>query len=208
MSATEMTGQHYLSLSAQPELVDWMNRANFEEGEPLYTRAKLPNESIFFKIRYRRRDSKGFHFRVDGPIYKVQRRESLRLPIPPGMPSRVRWLDEKLGALEGTVADLSEGGIGIRLELQKLATEKFPSLRELQHWHAGARLERVHIEIEWIPPLLIEQSLVLRHIREVSSAKVARYWALGCEWTDRDPTSMKRISSLIFEESFRYIGRI
>lgn len=75
----------------------------------------LPQAMIFFKVRLKGIEDRGFRFEIPGRIYKVQRRKDMRFSIQDGYVVKVEFKDPLFPSkrMARNVIDLSAGGLAI-----------------------------------------------------------------------------------------------
>lgn len=166
-------------------------RGGFEE---ILFSLHLPTDIIFFKAEIRRGESGFFTARVKVPIFKIQRREALRLPITSDASKTVKITVTGAPTLSAELINVSEGGIGISI------TDKsdFDSL--------SATKTPVGIVFE-VNGLRVNTSAMVRHGFEAGSTMVKKTYRLGLSFKDMDPKMKERLSQLVFEESAKFLGR-
>ncbi len=154
----------------------------------------LPTDIIFFKAEPRRGETGYFNARVKPPIFKVQRRQTLRLPISPDKASAVVIRLDSDHTIGAELLNLSEGGVGIAVRDQKdhdlltKATKPFSILFDV----FGVR---------------IECQATARHGSQAGSTMVKKSFRVGVAFEGMDPKMKTRLSQLVFEESSKFIGR-
>lgn len=165
-----------------------------EACEEILFSLQLPTDIIFFKAELRRGESGYFTARVKAPLFKIQRRESLRLPIS-GNSSKVVHIQPKSGpAVRAELVNLSEGGIAISMtaksDYESLAADKSPVM--------------ISFEVNGIS---VTTEALVRHGFEAGSTMVKKAFRLGIAFKDMDPKLRERLSQLVFEESAKFLGR-
>lgn len=153
----------------------------------------LPTDVIFFKGELRKGDSTYFNARIKDALYKVQRREALRLPVPG---ARTVLMEPAVGAgYSAELQNISEGGIGVvfrvKSEFEAVAAVKDPV--KLTFTAFG---------------LAVTAVAAVRHGSEVGTTLAKKSYRLGFSFTEIDPKLQTQISQLVFEESAKYLGRI
>lgn len=160
-------------------------------GEILFS-LHLPTDVIFFKGEHRVEDRDVFVVRIAQPIFKVQRREALRLPVPGSPPVTVTLPDGHRYAAE--LLNISEGGIGV-LFRDKAAFDAVSSAK-------GA----FDIAFTAFGTAAVAKA-VAKHGAEVGSALVKKSFRLGMAYREINPKLRAELSQLVLEESAKYLGR-
>lgn len=165
-----------------------------ESCEEIMFSLQLPTDIIFFKAELRRGETGYFTARVKAPIFKIQRRESLRLPISGSSPRTVRIQLPAGPSVNAELVNLSEGGISISIGekagFDSLVVNKAP----------------VQISFEVNGISVVTQAFV-RHGFEAGSSMVKKAYRLGLAFKDMEPKLKDRLSQLVFEESAKFLGR-
>lgn len=166
-------------------------RGGFEE---ILFSLHLPTDIIFFKAEIRRGESGFFTARVKIPVFKIQRREALRLPIPTGASRTIQITVTGAPTLNAELVNISEGGVGISMtdkaEFDSLSATKTP----------------VSIAFE-VSGIRVNTTAMVRHGFEAGSSMVKKTYRLGLAFKDMDPKMKERLSQLVFEESAKFLGR-
>jgi hypothetical protein len=160
-------------------------------GEVLFS-LHLPTDVIFFKGEIRKGDESVLNARIKEPLYKVQRRESLRLPVS-GKPVVLISVPGQAD-ISAEIVNVSEGGIGV-LFREKVDFETVSALK------ANVGLAFTVFGI----PVMAQAGI--RHGSEVGSTLVKRSYRLGFSFTDIDAKLKTQLSQLVIEESAKYLGR-
>lgn len=160
-------------------------------GEILFS-LHLPTDVIFFKGELRKGDSTYFNARIKDALYKVQRREALRLPVPG---ARTVLIEPSIGVgYSAELQNISEGGIGVVFRNK----EEFES--------ASALKSPITLTFTAFGLAIVVQAAV-RHGAEVSSTMTKKTYRLGFSFVGIEPKLLVQISQLVFEESAKYLGR-
>jgi hypothetical protein len=160
-------------------------------GEILFS-LHLPTDVVFFKGELREGEGGLFNARIREPLYKVQRRESLRLPVP-GKPV-VELLTAQGGKFSAEVVNISEGGIAIAFR------------RKFDFEVVSALTDPVSITFTAFGIATTAKASV-RHGSEIGSALSGKSYRLGLSFTEIDAKVRTQLSQLVFEESAKYLGR-
>ncbi len=189
----ESSGTVVISVSKEEPGGNTFEKGLYSEGvsEVMFS-LHLPTDVIFFKGEIRLGDSSFFSVRVRTPIFKVQRRVALRLPIPGGAAVKLTVPGGK--DVRASLINLSEGGIGIGMR----SKPDFDSLGPV----TGP--VPIHFEVFGISVAAIA---VIRHRAEVGTAASSKMFRLGMEFTQIESKLQTRLSQLVYEESSKYLGR-
>jgi hypothetical protein len=172
--------------------------AAFERGvtagffEEVLFSLHLPTDVVFFKGEFIPIGPGAFSVRVKDALYKVQRREALRLPVP-GNPS-VRLVLPDGGVRAAELLNVSEGGVGLIFR-DKPSFEVVSKIKE-------------NFTIEFNAfKIAVRATVEVKHSTEVGSAMVRKSFRLGLSFSDLDPRLRTELSQLVLEESSKYLGR-
>lgn len=189
----EASGIVLISISKEEPGGDVFEKGLYAEGisEVMFS-LHLPTDVIFFKGEIRLGDAAYLNARIKTPVFKVQRRVALRLPIQGNSPVMLREPNGR--SIRVSLINLSEGGLGVGLrskpDFDLLATVNVPV--------------PVQFEAFGIP---IVAEAVIRHRTEIGSSVTAKLFRLGMEFTTIDSKLQTRLSQLVYEESSKYLGR-
>jgi len=165
--------------------------ARESKGEVLFS-LHLPTDVVFFKGELRMGDATLFNARINGAVYKVQRRESLRLPVT-GKPTVLIGIPNEVG-YSAEVLNISEGGIGMlfkdRADFAAVSAIKTPI--------------SLTFTVFGIP---VAAKAAVRHGSEIGSTFAKKSYRLGFEFTEIEAKLRTQLSQLVFEESAKYLGR-
>jgi c-di-GMP-binding flagellar brake protein YcgR len=167
-----------------------------EGSDQIHFSLHLPTDIIFFKGELRRGESGTFTARVKEPIYKVQRRRSLRLPIPASQTIMVsfRLASDASKRFQAQLLNLSDGGISL-MSGEETLYQLFPK---------DAKLAQIEFKIG---PLEVAAAGVVRHAMAVGNPGVKDRFRFGVEFAAMDPKLKERVARYVLEESAKYLGR-
>lgn len=154
----------------------------------------LPTDIIFFKGEIRRGETGFFTARVKVPVFKIQRREALRLPISAASPRSVSITSDLGVNYRADLVNISEGGIGISMANKS----EFDALSSIK------TVIGVSFEVNTIQ---INTQAMVRHGFEAGSSMIKKAYRLGLAFKDMEPKMKDRLSQLVFEESAKFLGR-
>lgn len=173
--------------------------AAFEKGvvdgffEEVLFSLHLPTDVVFFKGEFIPAGPGIFNVRVKDALYKVQRREALRLPVS-GHPA-VRLILAGGTVRNAELLNVSEGGVGL-------------IFRDRASFEAvSAAKDDVAISFTAFK-IPVQAKATVKHATEVGSALVRKSFRLGLAFSEIDPLLQTELSQLVMEESAKYLGRI
>jgi c-di-GMP-binding flagellar brake protein YcgR len=169
-----------------------------EAQEEIHFSLHLPTDIIFFKGELRRGESGTFTARVKEPIYKVQRRRSLRLPIPAvaAVAVKFRLASDAAKSYQAQLLNLSEGGLSIMSGVDGL----FKLLQK------DVKLAQIEFAIGGME---IAAAGIVRHSMEISTGSTVKdRFRFGIEFTALDPKLRDRLARYVLEESAKFLGRL
>ncbi len=164
-------------------------RESFEE---ILFSLQLPTDIIFFKAELRRGESGFITARVKVPIFKIQRRLALRLPIPGARTVLIQL--PNAAQISAELVNLSEGGIAVSLNEKS----------EFDLLVATKSLVRITFEVNEIP---VSTSALIRHGFSAGSTMVKKAYRIGIAFQGIDVKLKDRLSQYVFEESAKFLGR-
>ncbi len=156
----------------------------------------MPTDILFFKGEIKRSDHLYLNFKIHAPVYKLQRRLSLRLPVSPDKASKVKihLSADDQQPIEVDLLNVSEGGIAVL----------FGNEATFKILVGGKKLAKVSFELSGIT---VQGSGEVRHTTELlGSRKDARY-RVGIQFTKIDPKLKDQLIRFVLEQSSRYFGR-
>ena len=157
----------------------------------------LPTDLVYFKGEMRRSDATSINFKVEMPIYKLQRRTSLRLPAPSGEAIEVEFAlgIDPTQVYRAKLLNISDGGVGVMFDEIKL--------------HAagkeGTIVHDIRFTISGIPVFAVG---VVRHAFALPGVKVKDKYRWGIQFTQIDAKLKERLSRYTMEASTKFFGRI
>jgi len=160
-------------------------------GEILFS-LHLPTDVIFFKGEPRKGDRTIFNARIKDRVYKVQRREALRLPVPGS--TTVLMTPASGTGFSAELLNVSEGGIGV-------------TFRDKRDYEAVAATKDPFTLVFTAFGLAVTAKASVKHGSEVGSTLVRKSYRLGFSFTEIDPKLRTQLSQIVFEESAKYLGR-
>lgn len=168
----------------------------FEIEDCLFT-LNLPTDVLFFKGKLKRSDESALNFKVNLPIFKIQRRRNLRLPVSGDRYSKVRI---QLSAsdsqpIEAEFLNVSEGGVGVLVQ-NAAVFARLP---------LGKQLAIVSFTIDGNR---YDATGEVRYGEEIGSTLQKRKYKVGIQFVKIDRAQSDRLSHFVFEESAKFFGRL
>lgn len=153
----------------------------------------LPTDVIFFKGSFRRGEAEFLNIRVTTPIFKTQRRHSMRLPVTASESAISLRLDTGK-TIEVEILNFSDGGVGLsvrkKAEYDVLIAIKTPITVSF----------KVH-------GFAVSALAFIRHGFEVGAKGAAKSYRIGMQFAVIDTKLRERLSQIVLEESAKFIGR-
>lgn len=162
--------------------------------DEVFMSVQLPNDLIYFKARVRQSDEVAFSFRVEGHVYKVQRRQAIRLPVPSDMAGPVELkIDGRDEPVRASVLNISVGGVG--LLTADLEVEK--------DFVIGKKVE-LSFQFGTLP---ITAKGNLRYLQAIQGSLISKHLKLGVQFDDVHSKIVDDIHTYVMHESTKYLGR-
>ena len=157
----------------------------------------LPTDLVYFKGEMRRSDATSINFKVVMPIYKLQRRTSLRLPAPSGETIDVQFAlgTDPTQIYRAKLLNISDGGVGVMFDDVKLHSAG----------KEGTIVHDIRFTIGGFPVLAIG---VVRHAFALPGVKVKDKYRWGIQFTQIEAKLKERLSRYTMEASAKFFGRI
>lgn len=160
-----------------------------------YFSISLPHVMIFLKADFIEFNDDGFKFKLPSEIFKVQRRQHFRLPIPDGYVIYLNYQDPAFSEqnCQKKLIDLSEGGLSFQID----------SSEEI-YYRKGMIIENAQFRVRDQEILC---DIEIRYIRAIDELKKSSPVKIGVMYKKIEKTSEKVISSYVFEESRKYFSK-
>jgi len=160
-----------------------------------YFSVSLVRANIFFRSEFLDLDTGGLQFRIPNKVFKVQRRNDVRLPILENFAMKVSFKDPlfPLQEMNKKVLDISAGGLAFMITEDESAI--FPKgliLKDVT-FMIGNRKLTTRAEIS--------------NVRELRDDRNKGYHAVGIHFLDLRPGDAQYIAGYVFEESRKYFMR-
>ena len=163
--------------------------------EEVYMSVQLPNDLIYFKARVRQTDEVSFSFRLDGLIYKVQRRQAIRIPVPSDIAGPVELkVSGRATPITGSVLNISVGGVGVITK--ELTLEK--------DFEIG-KLVEVSFKFGSLP---VRATGNLRYLQPIQGALIGKRLKVGVQFNEIHTKTVDEIHTYVMSESTKYLGRV
>lgn len=195
---TNSQGEYYITIDKNAEAgrFEWQLK-DFGLEECLFS-LSLPTDVLFLKGQWKRPDKNAVHFRLHLPIFKIQRRRNIRLPVTDTHVTKaniqlVRGDDQPIKA---QITNISEGGLGLIVEDES----------DFNKLYVGKKFDLVEFVLI---NMSIHASGEVRYGQEIqANAKVKKKFRIGIQFSNLDPDLQDKIAKFVFEESSKFIGRI
>ncbi|MBC7691943.1 MAG: PilZ domain-containing protein [Methylotenera sp.] len=196
-STFESGSSLYLSVTKGVEEAEFETNLKREGIEECLFSASLPSEVIFFKANLRKSAQGLLHFKLQDPVYKVQRRRSLRMPLG-NAPVHFRLAPSapSLPDLSCLMIDVSDGGFGMTTDDEALS----------QRLVQGVLLEEVAFTLGGRSFVLTAEIMYRKEIPATN--KLKKHFRLGLVFRGIREQDAEYISKFVFEESSRFFGRL
>jgi c-di-GMP-binding flagellar brake protein YcgR len=183
----------YLSLFQDQEEAAFEFKLKQEGIESCLFSVTLPSDVIFFQAEFKRSHRGFMHFKIIEPVYKVQRRKSLRMPLNDVL---LQFSGPSGEALSAKILDISDGGLGLLIEDDKTAAllSKGMILEQVE-FKLGNHAFKFSAEIAY-------------HRQVASTGKLRKHFKLGLRFTNISENDASTITGFILEESSRFFGRL
>lgn len=161
--------------------------------EEVFFSLHLPTDVIFFKGSFRRGDAEFLNVRVNIPIFKTQRRHSMRLPVSASENAiSLRLVTGK--SVDVEMLNFSDGGVGLAIRKKSdydlLVAVKTPITLSFK-----------------VMGLAVTALALVRHGFEVGAPGAIKSYRIGMQFAVIDTKLRERLSQIVFEESSKFIGR-
>jgi c-di-GMP-binding flagellar brake protein YcgR len=162
--------------------------------EEVFMSVQLPNDLVYFKAKVRNSDEISFSFRLIEPLYKVQRRQAIRVPVPADMASAVEIVMEgRAEPIKAAILNISTGGVGVLT--QELALE--------QEFEIGKKVS-VSFQFGTLP---VSATGNLRYLQVVQGSLISKRLKLGIQFDEIHMKTVDEIHTYVMHESTKYLGR-
>lgn len=186
----------YLSIPANSSTQPLINELTTEGVREVFMQATLPSGSYFLKGSYRQSKHHKHHFRIELPIYQVQRRKYPRLPLPESTQTKVRFeypVDSGI-VYEERILDIGAGGLAMIMSEKKAEPLEEGMVLPKVRFKIKSRSFEVDAEIRF------KKALTDRDNRTVVK--------LGLAFLNLKDPDVSYISAYVFESSSKFFGRL
>lgn len=162
----------------------------------LFFSVSLLRAKIFFRSRFIGFSKSNMQFRYPDKVFKVQRRNDVRLPVRDGYVLRVEYQDplNSDDVLSRKAFDISAGGISILVPQDESAM--YPRGLILKNLTLTIRQKVIHTDA------------TVCHVSEIKGNPNTENVKVGLQFKDLQPADNQHIASYVFEESRRYYSRL
>jgi hypothetical protein len=160
-----------------------------------YFSVSLFRANIFFRSEFVAVDTAGLLFKFPVKVFKVQRRNDVRLPILDGVSMKVEFTDPLFPEkqISKKVLDISAGGMAFVVTENETPT--FP---------AGLTLEAFSFNIG---NRRLSTCAEVTNVRKLKDERHKNLFAVGVKFKDLRPGDIQHIAGYVFEESRKYFTR-
>ncbi len=195
VKVNEVSGLVSISVSKEEPGGEEFEKAIVREGcEEILFSLNLPTDIIFFKAEFRRGESGTFTAKVKPPIFKVQRRRAVRLPIPATPEKKVKIQITPDNFSSFTLVNVSEGGIGIvvndKSQFELISKNKKPIKASFE-----------------VGGILVSTEILARHGYEAGSTMSKKSYRIGFSFVELEVSIKDKLNRYIFEECSKFLGR-
>ncbi len=162
--------------------------------EDVLISVQLPSDLIYFKAKVKRSDEVAFSFMVVQPLYKVQRRQAIRVPVPSDMSSPVQiTIPGRSTPIKATMLNISVGGVGVLTQDMSLE----------ENFQIGMAAE-VSFQFGTLP---VRTQATLRYLQKVQGSLVGKRLKIGVQFEGIHSKTQDEIHIFVMNESVKYLGR-
>ena len=195
---TESQGEYYITIDKDEDgaRFEWQLK-DYGLDECLFS-LNLPTDVLFLKGQWKRPDKSFVHFRLHMPVFKIQRRRNIRLPVTDNLVTKATIHIQKNdpNPIKAQIVNVSEGGLG-------LIVDDEDSFKKLPVGQKFDQVEFVLVNIQIYSPGEV------RYGQEISgTAKLKKQYRVGLQFNGLNPELQDKIAKFVFEESSKFIGRI
>ncbi len=193
----ETSGIVFFSFFKNTEAEAFQRRLGQLAISEIFVSVTLPTDVVFFKAELRRVDDRFIHFRLINPMFKVQRRAGLRLPVPEHnkMQAHFEYPSGSGLKVEAPLLDISSGGIAL-LFTDQPCRDEFKTGSLLGELNFMIRERKISVICE------------VRYTREISFSKLKKGIKVGIQFLQISESDRDFIAEYVLEESSKYFGRI
>ena len=185
----------YFAVNYDPDEAAFEKSLKSDDIQECLFNLTLPTDIVFFKGEIKKSDRGFLNFKVSLPVYKVQRRRNLRMPVTKMNLSVTLKVPESTAACRGKTLDLSEGGMAFALEDESQAALFEPGSVVTEVLFAlGTRTFRCEGEI--------------RYRKEIASSKVKKIFKFGLQFKGLTKDEREIINGWVLEECSGFFGRL
>lgn len=159
--------------------------------EEVFFSIQLPTDLIYGKAIVRKSNEVAFQFKVNIPLYKVQRRRAIRVPVPADMSSPVELVVEGFPLITGTLLNISTGGIG--LMVKDLSLEK--------DFVVGRKAE-IKFQFGTLP---VVAKVNLRYAIPIQGSLMSKRLKIGIQYDEIPQKTVDEIHIYVMQQSTRYL---
>lgn len=175
---------------------EFMDTMAQNKVEDCYFSANLNRATIFFKAKFKHPDAAGLCFHLPEKVFKVQRRQFLRFPIPELYKMLIEIEDpiDPSKTLSKQILDISAGGVALIV-----------SHAESPEYQVGAKIEFIRLKVHQTQ---IDCKGEVRHLSKIEQGPHKGKYRVGVAFVDIKPQFSDTIAKYVFDESRKYFSRI
>lgn len=194
----ESTNTFYCWIPKSLDVEGFVNEVNSSGTKDCFFSVSLLKANIFFRAELLGYDTAGLRFRFPTKVFKVQRREDVRLPIPSHTTMKVEFKDplfpEK--TMIAKVQDLSATGMAFIINDDDAPL--FPKGLTLSDFSFSVRNKKFKVRAEVSN---------IRKQRSPTGELLAKGHVVGVRFLDMRPGDHQHIAGFVFEESRKYFSK-
>lgn len=202
LSVHENTGAWWITVPIDEEGKAFLESSKNAGVEDFFFSIQVPTDFLFFKATLRRIDDGAAQFRVRIPVYKAQRRLSLRIPFIESEAPRATFqvvTPEGTKIFDGVISNVSAGGVGFLIH----AAQSDVALKNTIT--AGIILDNFKFSIG-------QKTFVLKaniiHVSRLSRGLTPYSLKIGASWLEASEADVEWISRYAVETSVRFLGGV
>ena len=190
----KVAGSEGVTLVAVPKDKKFEYILNAYAIEEVFMSVQLPHDLVYFKAKVRPSDDSTISFKLMAPLYKVQRRTAIRVPVSEDMVSKIELnVEGRAAPLPCTLLNISVGG----LALMTLALDFEPE------FVVGKKVS-LAFQFGTLP---ISATGNLRYLTVVQGSLISKRLKIGVQFEDIPTKTVDEIHTYVISESTKYLGR-
>jgi|GEM_PF-6690239 len=187
--------------------VDTLGRTFLETSrnagtEDFFFSVQVPTDFLFFKATLRRLEDSIAQFRVKIPVYKAQRRLSLRVPFIESEAPRASFqaaTKDGVKILDAVISNVSAGGVGFLIHSAQSDSGLKSAIQ------SGVKLDHFRFSIG-DKTFTLQANII--HVSRLSRGLTPYSLKIGAEWINASEEDLEWISRFAVETSVRFLGGV